>query len=303
VRHPTRSSSALVVAVSGVALAMVVAACGGSASPAPAASGAPDASQDAGASAQAPTPAPSADASQAAGGGTTATGCADPAKLAAAMQTADHYVATAAISAAIPGASAESGLSMEMKMEFQKPDRMRISAGMAGSPGALFEMVSVGTDSWIRMFGGDTWSKSDASASPSASSNPDVFGSAFDSSGLKPLDMLPDGLDLPGSSSCVVAYTISTPPAVSGGDGNPLGELGGATAFAVRVDTSTGRPQSMGFVIDPAKATPGGPTAIVFAFDYDTPVDISAPDPSKVGTGGGFPLPSGLVLPSGLTLP
>ena len=71
----------------------------------------------------------------------------------------------------------------------------------------------------------------------------------------------------------------------------------------MRVDTSTGRPQSMGFVIDPAKATAGAPTSIVFVFDYDTPVDISALDPSKVGTGSGFPLPSGFALPSGLTLP
>jgi hypothetical protein len=305
-RHPGRPSSALAVTACGIALAFVVAACGGSASPSPAASGAPAASQDAGAGAQAPTPAPSAEpsaaASQAAGGGTTA-GCADPAKLASAMQGADHYVATATIDAAIPEGSAASGLAVEMKMEFAKPDRIRVSAGMAGTPGALFEMVSVGKDSWIRMFGGDSWVKSDATETPSASSNPDVFGSTFDSSGLTALDKLPDGLDLPGSSSCVVAYTITAPPAVIGGDGSPLGALGSAMGFAARVDTSTGRPQSMGFLVDPAKATLGGPTAIVFTFDYDTAVDISAPDPSKVGTGGGFPLPSGLVLPSGLKLP
>ena len=285
-RHTGRSSSALAVAASGVALALVVAACGGSASPSPAA---PAASQDAGAS------------SQAAGGGTTA-GCADPAKLASAMQSADHYIATADLSAAIPTASAAGGLSIQMKMEVAKPDKMRVSAGMAGSSGALFEMVTVGQDSWIRMFGGDTWAKSDAAASPAPSANPDVLGSLFDSSGLQPLDTLPDGLTLPGSSSCVVAYTISAPPAISGGDSNPLAELGGASAFVARVDTSTGRPQSMGFLIDPAKVTASGPTAIVFSFDYDTAVDISAPDPSKV-VEGGFPLPSGLVLPSGLTLP
>jgi hypothetical protein len=294
--HRARSSTALAIAATGLTLAFAVAACGGSASPTPASSGAPAASQGAAA-----TPAPSTEPTQAAGGGTTVTACADPAKMGEAMQSADHYVGTATIAAGIPGASADAGISMEMKMEFQKPDKMRISAGMAGSPGALFEMVSIGKDSWMRMFGGDSWTKSDTSTSDSSSS--DLFGSTFDSSGLTLLDTVPEGLDLPGSSSCVLAYTISAPPEVAGGDANPLGALGGAAAFAVRVDTSTGRPQSMGFIIDPAKATAGAPGSFVFTFDYDTPVDISAPDPSKVVEGGGFALPSGLVLPSGIELP
>jgi hypothetical protein len=306
-RSPVRPTSVLALAASGMALALVVAASGSSATPSPAASAAPAASQDAGAGAVA-TPAPSAEPSAAAsqdGGGTTATGCADPAKLASSMQSADHYIATASISTPIPGASADASapaISMEMKMEFAKPDKMRVSAGLGGGSGSLFEMVSVGGESWLRMFGADTWTKSETSASPSPSSNPDVFANLFDPSSIQPLDVVPAGIDLPGSSSCVVAYSIKTPPVVAGGSSNPLGDLGAATAFAARVDTSTGRPQSMAFILDSSKVTAGGPAAIVFAFDYDSPVEIAAPDPSKVGTGG-FALPSGLVLPSGLKLP
>lgn len=223
--------------------------------------------------------------------------------MAAAMQSADHYVATATITTPLPGDSAGAGIGLVMTLAFQKPDRMRVQGGMADTPGALFETISIGGEGWIRMFGSDTWAKTDTSASPSPSSNPDVFGSTFASAGLEALDKLPDGVELPGSSSCVIAYTMKTPPAVAGQDSTLLGELGSATAFAARVDTATGRPQSIAFIVDPAKVKPGAPAAIVFAFDYDTAVDISAPDPSKVVQGGGFPLPSGLVLPSGLTIP
>ncbi len=62
----------------------------------------------------------------------------------------------------------------------------------------------------------------------------------------------------------------------------------------------------MGFVIDTTTAGAGAPTSMVFTFDYQTPVDIQAPDPSKVTEGGaldGFPFPSGMEIPSGLTLP
>lgn len=297
-RHRIHDSSAMRIFAGTAALALIVAACGGSASPSPAASAA--ASQAGDASPLGPTPAPSAAPSQAGG---AATGCADPTQMAAAMQGADHYVAVATITTPLPGDSVGEGIGMVMTMEFQKPDRMRVQGGLADAPGALFEMISIGQDSWIRMFGGGTWAKTDASASPSPSSNPDIFGSTFGSAGLEPLDTLPDGVDLPGSSSCVIAYTIKAPPAVAGQDSNPLGQLGSATAFAARVDTATGRPQSLAFIIDPAKVRAGSPAAIVFAFDYDTPVDISAPDPSTVVQGGGFPLPSGLVLPSGITIP
>jgi hypothetical protein len=214
----------------------------------------------------------------------------------------DHYVATAKIGVALPGASADSGLSMDMEMKFQKPDRFEITSGIGG--GVLFAMRKVGEESWLQMFGADTWTKADASTG-SAESDPNILGS-LDSEGLEPLAQIPADLDLPGSSSCVVGYTVKIPDAVAGDSGNPLSSLSSATAFAVRVDNATNLPESMGFVIDASKAGEGAPTSMVFTFDYQTPVDIQAPDPSKVTEGGaldGFPYPSGMELPSGLDLP
>lgn len=276
------------------AIVLVVAGCSGSsATPAPSAAASAAASGAAASSAPSviTTPAPTAAPSVAVATQVPAGSCADMAKLGDAMKNVDHYVATAKIGMALPGASAgDAGFSLEMTMAFQKPDRTRISTG------GLFEAISIGSDSWMSMFGSDQWVKSDPTDSTGSS---DVFGSTFDSSGLQPLDEIPADLDLPGDSTCVVGYKVSVPPVVSGGESNPLGQLGDAAAFVVRVDQGTGLPQAMAFILDPAAAQAGSPMSIVFTFDYDTPVDIQPPDPSKiVEGGGGLPFPSGMTIPS-----
>ena len=280
------------------AAVLVVAGCsGGSATPAPSAAVSAAAS---GAASSAPsvatTPAPTAAPSVAVSTQVPVGSCADMATVGEAVRNADHYIATAKIEAtqieaALPGASAEdAGFSLEMTMSFQKPDRTHVSTG------GLFEAISIGSDTWISMFGSGQWVKSDPTDSAGSS---DVFGSTFDSSGLEPLTEIPADLDLPGDSTCVVGYKVSVPPVVSGGEGNPLGQLGDAAAFVVRVDEGTGLPQSMAFILDPAKAQAGAPMSIVFTFDYDTPVDIQPPDPSTiVEGGGGIPFPSGMTIPS-----
>ena len=305
----TRSLVAVRLIAGAAIVALAVAACGGSsATPTPAGSAAAP-TQAAGAATPAPTqppqehasePAESAEAGESGGG--TAGGCADMAAVATAMKNVDHYVATAKIGVAMPGASADAGLSMDMVMKFQKPDRYEISTGLGG--GVLFAMKQVGKESWLQMFGADTWTKSDAS-SGSAEADPNLLGN-LQSAGLEPLAQIPAELDLPGSSSCVVGYTMKLPTGAAGDSSNPLSSLSSASAIALRVDTATGLPESMGFLIDTATAGAGAPTSMVFVFDYQTPVDIQAPDPSLVTEGGsldGFPLPSGMELPSGLTLP
>jgi hypothetical protein len=190
---------------------------------------------------------------------------------------------------------------MDITMKFQKPDRMEMSSGM-GAGLNLFSSITIGKDSWISMFGSDTWAKSDATET---GDSPDLFGSSLDTSGLEPLDELPPTLVLPGTSACVVGYSMKVPDVASGDGANPLAALNGAAAFVARVDPSTNLPQSMGFVLTPDANEAGGPTSMVFVFDYATPVDIQPPDPSKVSDSpaGMFALPSGLDLPSGLTLP
>ena len=283
------------------AVALVVAACSGSsASPAPSA-----AASAAGSAAPAQSTAPSAAAesaapSIAAASQAPAGGCADPAAMAEAMKNVDHYIATATVTTALPGSST-ADLSMDITMKFQKPDRMEMSSGM-GAGLNLFSSITIGKDSWISMFGSDTWAKSDATET---GDSPDLFGSSLDTSGLEPLDELPPTLVLPGTSACVVGYSMKVPDVASGDGANPLAALNGAAAFVARVDPSTNLPQSMGFVLTPDANEAGGPTSMVFVFDYATPVDIQPPDPSKVSDSpaGMFALPSGLDLPSGLTLP
>ena len=269
------------------AVALVVASCsGGGATPAPSAA----ASAAVASSVPAATPAPTAAPSVAVATQVPTGSCVDVARLGEAMKNVDHYMATAKISVALPGTSVGGeGFSLEMTLSFQKPDRMHISTG------GLFDSITIGPDTWVSMLGSDQWAKSDASDSSSSS---DIFGSAFDSSGLEPLAVIPLDLDLPGDSPCVVGYTVSIPPVVSGGEGNPLGQLGDAAAFVVRVDQGTGLPQSMAFILDPTKAQAGSPMSMVFTFDYQTPVDIQPPDPSKIVEGGGIPFPSGITIPS-----
>jgi hypothetical protein len=293
---PDRTSS-LVTArlVAGAAIvALAVAACGGSSST-PAASSAPQAPADTPAPTTPPTAEPAASA-----GGSTDNACADPAAMAEALKNVDHYIATAKVTTALPGSST-GDLSMDITMKFQKPDKVEMSTGMGGGLN-LFSSITIGKESWISMFGSDTWTKADPTSS---SSNTDLFGSSFDASGLEPLDEIPPTLVLPGSSSCVVGYTMKMPEVSGDQADNPLAALNGAAAFVVRVDTGTKLPQSMGFVISPNEAQAGSPTSMVFVFDYETPVDIQPPDPSKVSDSpeGAFPFPSGLDLPSGLTLP
>jgi hypothetical protein len=133
------------------AVALIVAGCsGGSATPAPSAAASAAASGAAASSAQstAAMPAPTAAPSLAVATQVPAGSCADMAKVGEAVKNADHYVATAKISAAIPGASADgAGISIEMTMAFQKPDRTRISTG------GLFDSITVGADTWVSMFG------------------------------------------------------------------------------------------------------------------------------------------------------
>jgi hypothetical protein len=300
---PDRTSS-LVTArlVAGAAIvALAVAACGGSSST-PAASSAPGSS---GAASQAPadTPAPTTPPTTgpaASAGGSTDNACADPAAMAAAMKNVDHYVATAKVTTALPGSST-GDLSMDITMKFQKPDKVEMSTGMGGGLN-FFSSITIGEESWVSMFGSDTWTKADSTTS---TSNTDLFGSSFDASGLEPLDELPPTLVLPGTSSCVVGYSMKMPEVPGDDAANPLAALNGAAAFVARVDTGTKLPQSMGFVISPTEAQAGSPTSMVFVFDYETPVDIQPPDPSKVSDSpeGVFPFPSGLDIPSGLTLP
>jgi hypothetical protein len=302
----TRSLVAVRLVAGAAIVALAVAACGGSSStPSPAGSAAAP-TQAAPAVTPAPTAPPQEEPSESAGagggGGTSAGGCADMAAVSAALKNVDHYVATATIAVPLPGASAESGMGMDMVMKFQKPDSYEISTGIGG--GVLFAMKKVGQDSWLQMFGADTWTKADPSTS-STESDPNFFAN-LQGEGLEPLAQIPAGLDLPGSSSCVVGYSVKAPAVTGSGDASdPLSTLSSATAVAVRVDTSTNLPQSMGVLIDTSVASAGTPSAIVFAFDYQTPVDIQPPDPSKVTEGGlgGFPFPSGMELPSGLTLP
>ncbi len=299
----TRPLVAVRLVAGAAVVALAVAACGGSSS-SPAASAAPGASAVAseapagGTTAPAPTTPPT-EAPVASAGGSTNNACADPAAMAEAMKNVDHYVATAKVTTALPGSSA-ADLSMDLTLKFQKPDRVEMSSGMGGGM-TLFRSIAIGKDSWISMFGSDTWTKSDAQGS---GDNPDLFGSSLDTSGLQPLDEIPPALELPGSSSCVVGYSLQMPE-VAGDSTNPLAELNGAAAFVARVDTATGLPQSMAFVLTPNADNPGAPTSMVFVFDYQTPVDIQAPDPSKVSDSpeGLFPLPSGIELPSGVTLP
>ena len=300
---PDRTSS-LVTArlVAGSAIvALAVAACGGSSST-PAASSAPGAS---GVASQAPadTPAPTTPPTAqpaASAGGSTDNSCADPAAMAEAMKNVDHYIATATVTTALPGSST-SDVSMDITMKFQKPDKVEMSTGMGGGL-SLFSSITIGEESWVSMFGSDTWTKSDSTA---AGTDTDIFGSTFDASGLKPLAEIPSTLELPGSSSCVIGYEIQTPAGTTGDENDPLSALSGAASFVVRVDTGTNLPQSMGFVIDPETSRTGVPASMVFVFDYETPVDIQPPDPSKVSDSpeGMFPFPSGLDIPSGLTLP
>ena len=284
---PHRTSSlAKIRLVAGAAIvALAVAACGGS-SATPVATPAPTTP---------PTAEPAASA-----GGSTNNACAAPAAMAAALKNVDHYIATATVTTALPGSST-ADLSMEIALKFQKPDRIEMSSGMGGGLN-LFSSISIGAESWISMFGSDTWTKSDSTTS---TSDADLFGSSFDASGLEPLDELPPTLVLPGSSSCVVGYTLKMPEVSGDATTNPLAALNGAAAFVARVDTGTNLPQSMGFVLTPAASDAGAPTSMVFVFDYQTPVDIQAPDPSKVSASpeGLFPFPSGLELPSGITLP
>lgn len=297
----TRALAATRLLAGTAVVALAVAACGGSSST-PAASTAPGASAAASQDA-AVTPAPTApptEAPAASAGGSTNNACADPAAMAAAMKNADHYVATAKVSTALPGSST-ADLSMDIALKFQKPDRMEMSAGM-GAGLTLFSSISIGDESWISMFGSDTWTKAD---STTTSADPDLFGSSLDASGLEPLAELPPTLVLPGDSACLVGYSMKMPEVATGDDTNPLSALNGAGAFVARVDPSTNLPQSMGFILTPDAADAGAPTSMVFVFDYETPVDIQAPDPSKVTDSpeGLFPFPSGLDLPSGITLP
>lgn len=286
-----RTSSVVAVRlVAGTAIvALAVAACGGSSSPAPVGSAA--------AATPAPTAPPTAAPPTAGGGGTVSNACAAATAVAAAMKNVDHYVATAKVIAAIPNSSA-GDLSMDITLKYQKPDRMEVSSGMGAA--SLFSSITIGKDSWLSMLGSDTWTKADSTAS---TSDAEAFGSAFDATGLTPLTEIPANVDLPGSSPCVIGYSMKAPAVTGDSGGDPLGALSSASAFVVRVDTSTGLPQSMGFVIDQSKAQPGTPLSMVFVFDYQTPVDIQPP--AKVAEPGsaGFPLPSGLVLPSGMTLP
>ncbi len=282
----TRSLVAVRLVAGAAIVALAVAACGGSASPSPAGTTAP-----------APTAPPTA-APSTAGGGTISNACADAATIAAAMKNVDHYVATAKVIAAIPNSSA-GDLSMDITLEYQKPDRVEVSSGMGGGA-SLFSSITIGKDSWISMLGSDTWTKADSTTS---TSDAEAFGSAFDATGLTPLTEIPANVDLPGSSTCVIGYSMKAPAVTGGSGGDPLGALSGASAFVVRVDTSTNLPQSMGFVIDQSKAQPGTPLSMVFVFDYETPVDIQPPAKVAAPGSAGFPLPSGLVLPSGMTLP
>jgi hypothetical protein len=297
----SRSLSTARLLVGAAVVTLAVAACGGS-STTPAASTAPGASA-AGSQAPAETPAPTTPPTavpSASAGGSTNNACADPAAMAEAMKNVDHYIATATVTTALPGSST-ADLSMDITMKFQKPDRVEMSSGM-GAGLNLFSSITIGKDSWISMFGSDTWSKSDSTTSTSSA---DLFGSSFDASGLEPLDEIPPTLVLPGTSTCVVGYTMKMPEVAADDAANPLAALNGAAAFVVRVDPSTNLPESMGFVLTPDANEAGAPTSMVFVFDYATPVDIQAPDPSKVSDSpaGMFALPSGLDLPSGLTLP
>lgn len=297
----TRSLAAARLLAGGAVVALAVAACGGSSST-PAASGAPGASAAA-SQETAATPAPTTPPTQApaaSAGGSTNNACADPAAMAAAMKNADHYIATATVTTALPGSST-ADLSMDITLKFQKPDRMEMSSGMGGGLN-LFSSITIGEESWLSMFGSDTWTKADATTT---STDPDLFGSSLDMSGLEPLDELPATLVLPGDSACVVGYSMTVPEIATGDDTNPLAALNGAGAFVARVDPATNLPQSMGFVLTPDANEAGGPTSMVFVFDYQTPVDIQPPDPSKVTDSpeGLFPFPSGLDLPSGITLP
>jgi hypothetical protein len=281
------------------AVALIVAGCSGSsASPAPSAAAsaaAPPASVAPGQSTAPSAPAESAAPSTAvAASQAPVGGCADMAAMGDAMKNADHYTATAKIEAAIPGTSVgEAGFSLEMTMQFQKPDKMHLSTG------GLFETISIGGDTWISMFGSGQWVKSDPTDTSGSS---DLFGEAFASPGMEQLSEIPADVVLPGDSSCVIGYKVKLPSMGSDSDlgANPLGQLGDAAAIVVRVDTATGLPQSMAFVLDPTKLTDGAPTSMVFTFDYATPVDIQPPDPSTVVEGTGLEnlLPSGMTLPS-----
>ena len=291
----SRSLSTARLLVGAAVVTLAVAACGGS-STTPAASTAPGASP-AGSQAPAETPAPTTPPTaqpSASAGGSTNNACADPAAMAEAMKNVDHYIATAEVTTALPGSST-ADLSMDITMKFQKPDRMEMSSGM-GAGLNLFSSITIGEDSWISMFGSDTWSKADSTTSTSSA---DLFGSSFDASGLEPLDELPPTLVLPGTSSCVVGYSMKMPEVAAGDAANPLAALNGAAAFVARVDPATNLPESMGFVLTPEANDAGAPTSMVFVFDYSTPVDIQAPDPSKVSDSpaGMFDLPSGLTLP------
>jgi hypothetical protein len=300
----TRSLPAIRLVAGAAVVALAVAACGGSSStPSPAGSAAAP-TQAAPADTPAPT-APPEEPSESAeagggGGGTTAGGCADMTAVAAALKNVDHYVANAKIGVALPEASGLD-MSMDMVMKFQKPDKFEVTTGLGG--GVLFAMRQVGEESWLQMFGAETWTKADASTSTTGT-DPNLLGN-LESEGLKPLTQIPAELDLPGSSSCVVGYSIEMPAGATGDASNPLSSLSSATAIALRVDTSTNLPESMGFIVDTTAAGASAPTSMVFTFDYQTPVDIQAPDPSTVTEGGlgGFPFPSGMELPSGLDLP
>jgi hypothetical protein len=279
------------------AVALVVAGCSGSsATPAPSAA-ASAAGSAAPAQSTAPSSAPEESAAPSAAVAVSQApigGCADMTNIGDAMKSVDHYTATATIEAALPGTSVDgAGFSLEMTMQFQQPDKMRISTG------GLFESISIGGESWLSMFGSGQWVKGDPT---DTSSSTDLFGEAFTSPGIEQLTEIPADLDLPGDSSCVVGYKVSLPSVGSDTDlgANPLGQLGDAAAFVVRVDTTTGLPQSMAFILDPTKLEAGGPTSMVFTFDYQTPVDIQPPDPSTVVDGTGLEnlLPSGMTIPS-----
>jgi hypothetical protein len=280
------------------AVALIVAGCsGGSATPAPSAAAsaaASPASVAPGQSTAPSAPAESAAPSVAAASSVPAGGCADMTAMGDAMKNADHYTATAKIEAAIPGTSVGgAGFSLDMTLQFQKPDKMHLSTG------GLFETISVGGETWISMFGSGQWVKSDPTDTSGSS---DLFGEAFASSGMEQLSEIPADVVLPGDSSCVIGYKVKLPSMGSDSElgANPLGQLGDAAAIVVRVDTATGLPQSMAFVLDPTKLTAGAPTSMVFTFDYATPVDIQPPDPSKVVEGTGLEnlLPSGMTIPS-----
>ena len=309
-RHPGRSSSALAVAASGVALALVVVACGGSASPSPAASAAPAASQ-ARRQREPPRPRPTPTVGRRQPGGRR---WHDGDRLRGPDQAGLGHAERGPLrrDGGHRGRDPRrlgrlGGISMQMKMEFAKPDKMRISAGMGGA-GALFEMISVGKDSWIRMFGGDTWTKSDASPSPVRVGGPERprLHRSTPRASRRSTSSRP-GWTCPGPRRASSPTRSRRRPPSPAATATRSAQLGGATAFAVRVDTSTGRPQSMGFVIDPAKATPGRAHVDRVRLRLRHPGGHLGARPVQGREGRRFPLPSGLAVgpgpPVGITLP